>query len=144
MAFVESVTDSGLVVREQGADGAAIARALKQHDPSLRLVPQSARDGRIRWEVRKFMGGDRPSLFLLAWQTVSGEPLPLSWRLLDLVKQHDLNVTRSTAPDPDVANAELRERRRNDFDSAADAIADDHRPYIDRGRVQIRVKKQVL
>lgn len=143
MGFVDSVTDSGIVVREHGADGAAIARALKQYDPDLRLVPQRDGEGRTRWEVWQYQGGDRPAAFLLAWTTRQGEPLPLSMRLLDTVRLQDRNETRSKAPDADVENAKLRAGIAKDFDADADEIAREHAPYIDRGRVQIRVAKQV-
>lgn len=137
MSLQVSETGSGLLIAEQSADREAVARLLRDHDSSLRLVPQldEARSCTL-WCVYRYLGPDRDAQFLCAWQTPSGEPLPLSSRLLDKVQQLDLR-TVGNAPDMNALNDAHRAQVLRDRAATMAAIADDHKPYIDRGRVQI-------
>lgn len=114
MGLIHSRRDSGLIVAEYGTDGAAVRRALKDYDRNLELLPPGvdAIGGadRRHWRVYARVGGDRPLVFVTAWATESGEPLPLSMRLLDRVKEQDLN-TRVRYLDADARNARKQEER---------------------------------
>lgn len=127
MGLVHSRTDSGLVVAEYGADGAAVRRALKQYDRNLELLPpgvdvQGGADRR-HWRVYARVSGDRPLVFVTAWADRNGDPLPLSMRLLDKVKEQD-RTTRGVYLDADARNRELRaqvaERSRADSETLAE------------------------
>jgi hypothetical protein len=101
MGLVERVTDSGLILREEG--GAAVARALSEYDRDLSLVV----DTQGLWRVYA-----RDAL-VCAWADRDGNPLPLSMGLLDKIKQLD----RNTVPGPGPGRAERtaagrRHRRR--------------------------------
>jgi hypothetical protein len=134
-------TGSGLLIAEQAASHEHVARLLKQHDPSLRLIPQGGAGGGVLWTVYSWNGPDRPGTFVCAWQTPHGDPLPLSSRLLEKVQQLDKR-TVGDPPDPDKANAAHVAAVRRDRRNALDAVADEHRPYIDRGRVSVQVPRQ--
>lgn len=122
--LLESRTDSGLIVREEGADHASVARALREHDDLLRLAPMPSDDG-IVWTVMRYQGGDRPASIVCKWfDHARREPLPLSHRLVDHVKMLDRN-TRGRVEDVDAANERLRETVARDFDADVDEIARD-------------------
>jgi hypothetical protein len=108
------------------ADERAVARALRDYDDELRLVPQPTENG-LAYQVRRYRGGDKPSEFLFFWVDERGEPLPLSMNILDLVKQHDRN-TQSAYLD-EVARDELK-RQRDDahWEAQTQAMADDWVP----------------
>ena len=129
MGLVHSRTDSGLIVAELGSDGAAVRRALKEYDPQLELLPPGVdvRGGadRQHWRVYARTADDRPMLFITAWCTRDGDPLPLSMRLLDKVKEQDRN-TRSAYADEDTRNARLRARRAEDSRVEGEALVDEH------------------
>lgn len=143
MSLLVSETGSGLLVAEQSVDERAVSRLLRQHDDSLRLVPQrdEARMCTL-WCVYRYMGGDRPALFICAWQTPDGEPLPLSARLLDKVQQLDGRTT-GAPPNPDELNRQHRERLAKERRDRHDDIADYFRPHLDRNRVGISVSKEI-
>jgi hypothetical protein len=129
LTLVHSRTGSGLIVAEYGADGAAVLRALKEYDRSLVLLPPGVdmRSGadRQHWRVYAKVSDDRPPTFVLAWTDENGDPLPLSMRILDKVKEHDRN-TRGRVVDPDDHNR----RRRHAIESQAakdrEALREEH------------------
>lgn len=126
--LVHSRTGSGLIVSEYGADGAAVLRALKDHDPDLRLIPpgvsvQGAH--REHWAVYLYRGSERPPVFVLAWTGPDGGPLPLSHRLVDAVKQRDLNG-RGNPLSADQLNAARAEARRRQEERDREALRHDH------------------
>lgn len=124
MQYLE--TDSGLAVPLTGADEASVARALKEYDPDLRLIPQdSDAYGRRIYRVARRVGGDRPVQWVVTWRTREGDALPLSHRLVEKVKELDLN-TRARVDDPDDLNAALKDERRKDYDTDMDEIVRDH------------------
>ena len=117
MGLIHSRSNSGLIVAEYGADGAAVRRALKEYDPNLELLPPGVDtvDGadRRHWRVYARVAFDRPLVFVCAWTDGAGEPLPLSMRLLDKVKEQDRN-TRGRYQDADERNQALRDRATRD------------------------------
>jgi hypothetical protein len=125
-----SRTESGLLVAENAsADERAVARALRDHDPDLRLVPQSRVGDRIGYSVYRYAGSDRPAEFLLFWgNTASGEPYPLSSRLLDEVKRLDRN-SRGAGDyvDVDERNARAKAELREHADKQGEELFDDWR-----------------
>lgn len=133
-----SRTGSGLVVAEQGGDGAAIERNLRQLDPELRLVPGGIVNERVLWTVRAYQGPDRPSVLVLVWQDADGVPLPLSSRLLDEVQRH-ARGGRGDVKDADTLNRErqAREDKRAEAESEAltgDWLMKNGRPMLHRSQ----------
>lgn len=125
MSLVERTLDSGLILSEQGMDGAAIGRALRKRDPLLSLQGwPSNTHGCIIWKVVRYAGPDRPPDTVCVWQSDRGEPYPLSSGILDLVDQLDKN-TRSTYASEDERNAQLEAERRKATERANEAIRDD-------------------
>lgn len=106
-----SKTDSGLLVAEGQTSGGerAVARALKDHDRDLRLVPQFSQSLGQYWAVYVDRGSDRPADFLMAWLDPDGKPLPPSMRLVEMVKQLDKNSPVKAA-NPDELNRARQER----------------------------------
>jgi len=142
MGLVYSRSQSGLVVAEQGGDEAAIARALKEYDPDLRLLPPGVDlngTDRRHYRVVAYRGGDRPPRAVCAWATDSGEPLPLSSRLLDKVKLLDRN-TRTPYPTADEQNERLREQRER-YDEEYDEDMVDW--FVRRDKVRSPVRRSV-
>jgi hypothetical protein len=136
--FVYSRQDSGLVLAEHGADEAAVARALRQHDPDLRLVRQLDLERKVQvWKVYRYAGSNREAEFLLAWQTPRGEPMPLSMSLVDEVLRHDRNSRAADLVDADTANARLVQKQRNQSEADAEAARDDWRARAEKGRLPV-------
>lgn len=129
MGLIHSRTDSGLVVAEYGADGAAVRRALKEYDPNLELLPPgvdvAGGADRRHWRVYARVAHDRPLVFVTAWATSSGEPLPLSMRLLDKVRQQDRN-SRVGYQDADERNRQHMARLEAHARAESAALVDDH------------------
>lgn len=121
MSLVYTRTDSGLEVASYAADEAAVARALKDYDPELRLAPQPSDGyGCTVYKVFRWQGNDRPAVFLFAWVDEHGNPYPLSMQLLELVKRHDRN-TRNRALDADVLNAQKKAREAAQWEKDVEA-----------------------
>jgi len=117
--------DSGLVLAEFGQDEAAISKALRQHDPDLRLVPRhSEKFGKRYYAVYRYAGSDRPAEFVCAWTTDAGEPLPLSSRLLDLVQKLDRN-TRGEYEDENARERKRREQLERQLAADTQDLIDD-------------------
>lgn len=108
------------------SDEQAVSRALREYDDELRLVPQPTDTG-LAYQVRRWRGGDRPSEFLFFWADDHGNPLPLSMRLLDLVKQHDKN-TQSKRLDADARNALKQAREDAHWEAEMEALTTDWMP----------------
>ena len=119
--------DSGLVLAEQGMDGAALERELKRRDPLLSLQGfLSLEHGAVVWRVVREAGEAGPET-VCVWQSESGEPYPLSSGLLDLVDRLDRNSRGGYA-----SADELDERRRAEQvrqqQRDNEALADDWNP----------------
>lgn len=118
-----SRSDTGLLVAENGsADEKAIARALRDHDPDLRLVPQGFRNGMTAYKVYRYCGSERPAEFICFWGNAQGEPYPLSSRLLDKVRALDKSQRGSEGY---LSEDELNDRAKAARQEQAQADAED-------------------
>lgn len=126
MALVYSRTDNGLLVAHDApSDERAVARALRDYDPDLRLVPQGADGRNIAYKVYRYAGSDRPAEFICFWgDAATGEAYPLSSGLLEKVKALDKN-SRTRYVSPEEENALAAEARRRKADEDVEAIFDD-------------------
>jgi hypothetical protein len=133
VSLVLSQSQSGLVLATEGSDENACAAALKEYDRDLRLVPQdSDAFGQRVYKVFRYAGSEQPAQFVCGWWDDMGKPyggLSVTG-LLEMVKRLDRN-TRSDYVDPDVRNAELRERRAREANADFDAITDEFRGKLD-------------
>jgi hypothetical protein len=124
------LTASGLLVPE-GSQEAAVAAALRRHDPDLRLVPQdSDHFGRRIYKVYRWNGPDREATFVCGWWNDKLEPLPLSSALVDFVQYRDRN-TRGLPEDEDALDRKFRAEQRKDYLRDAEAIVQDHHKRVD-------------
>ena len=124
-------TSGGLLVPE-GALEAAVSRQLQELDPDLRLVPQDSDVyGQRIYKVYKYMGSERPALFVLLWGDGHGNPYPLSSALVEEVKRHDRNM-RGVLLDPDEHNRRLKEERYRDLASDLDELGAEYDSYFKR------------
>lgn len=118
MDLVFTQGPSGLVVANQGSDEAACARALREHDPDLRLVPpgvlvQGERESRSdAWRVYRYCGSERPIEFVCGWWDDRGTPYPQlsADGLLRMVQSLDRNL-RGDRVEADEHNARLLAER---------------------------------
>lgn len=125
-----SRTENGLLVPE-GAHEEAVRDALRRHDPELRLVPQdSDYYGQRVYSVYRYMGPDRDAIPILFWGDQQGNPYPLSNAIVDAVQLLD-RTTVGRVVDPDVKNAELRERRQRDFEEDVDELVREYEPILE-------------
>jgi hypothetical protein len=135
MPLVYTRQDSGLVVAEHASDEASVARALRDHDSDLRLVRQLSESlGALVWKVYRYAGSERPAEFVCAWTDRSGTPLPLSHRLVDMVKGLDRN-SRAPVADADTLNARRKERAEKEVQRHNQDLIDDHLPRVGRSPV---------
>lgn len=123
MQLVESRTDSGLVVVEQSTDGAAVGRALRQHDSSLELQQWPHPSGQWLYKVVA-RTGDGPPHTVYVHQAHDGTPLPLSSRIVDEVRLLDRNSRRPHA-DEDELDRQHRAQLARDEERDRDALIDD-------------------
>lgn len=132
MGFIVSET-SGLLL-PSGSEEAAVAAALKRHDPDLRLVPQdSDHFGRRVYKVYRYNGPDRDAGFVCGWWNDQMEPLPLSSALVEYVQYLDRN-TVGRQPDENELADRLRAERRKDYLRDAEAIVQEFGPKMDGKR----------
>jgi hypothetical protein len=108
----------GLVLAEHGADETAIRHALKGVDRDLRLV-RDDREGRPVYRVFKFMGESTEAAWVCDWRDDSGNPLPLTHRLVEKVSDLRLG-SRAPETDPAGHNDRLREQAAGEFREALD------------------------
>ena len=120
-------TDGGLLV-PQGAYEESVARALKDHDPLLRLVPQdSDHFGRRVYKVFRYAGSERSAEFILFWgDPTNNVAYPLSYAIVDEVKRHDRGERGFSAEDSDTINARLLEESRRKSREEGQALAEEH------------------
>ena len=138
-----TLTGGGLLVPE-GALESAVARALKEHDRDLRLVPQdSDAFGTRIYKVYKWNGPDREATFILGWWDENLRPLPLSMNIVDLVKHHDKN-TVGRPRDEDELDREFRAQKRKDYLRDAEAIVHDHADRVDGKKHQVLPRSRSL
>ena len=80
-----------LVLAEASVEQEAFQRELRKLDARLFLERHLLNDGRPVWTVQEHVGeragGPSPYRTVCYWDDDHGDPLPLTWRLLDKVKQ---------------------------------------------------------
>ena len=125
MGFVYERTDSGLEIAREGADEAAVIRALREHDDDLRLIRGVDEERHCWvWRVYRYRGSEQEAEFVCGHWDQSGAPYPLSMALVERVKELDRN-SRGQTIGADEANRRRQERleRQKEADSE-DLIAD--------------------
>lgn len=136
MGLVQRTHESGLVVAEESADEAALGHALKQIDRAYVLQKNPDGDTPGLYVVACVVNEDEPPIRILAWADGNGEPLPLSSGLVEKVKAWHVGA-RNRPETVDEYNARVGAELERDRQRDAEAIFDDHRPYLQRGRVQV-------
>lgn len=130
MTLVRRATKSGLIVAEQSADEAALGRALRQIDDRLAL------QFRPPYYVVVCQVNDHHAPVVATWMDIHGKPLPLSSGLVEKVRMWRLDA-RNKPMGVDEHNerrlAEIEKDRANMYE----ALRDDHRAGIERGRVAV-------
>jgi hypothetical protein len=119
--------ESGLVLAEQGMDGAALERELRKRDPLLGLQGYLSLEHRaVVWRVVREAGEAGPET-VCVWQSESGEPYPLSSGLLSLVDRLDRN-SRGAYAGVDELDARRRAEQARQQQRDNEALADDWNP----------------
>jgi hypothetical protein len=136
VSYALRTTGSGLVVADEAMDEARVDAALKRLDRSFSL--QKRRDDGELVEVYKVVKyvSDTLAPVVFTWVDEHGRPLPLSHALVDEFRRHMIGE-RTDYVSEDEHNRRLVEERRRDARREADAVLDDHRPYVERGRVSV-------
>jgi hypothetical protein len=130
--LVTRVTKSGVVAVEETVDDTGLGRALKEIDD--RYV--------LQWwppyhKVFCIVSEDQPAIPILTWCDEQGEPLPLTWRLVDEVKKWRPEARARRGPDADERNRQLLEQNERNRQAKAEAIAEDHAAGIVHGRTSV-------
>ena len=123
-------TESGLVVAEEVIGEPAFKHALEQFDARLSL------QFRPPYYVVVCQVNDHYAPVIATWMDLNGNPLPLSSGLVEKVKAWHVGA-RNRPETVDEFNARRQAELERDIARELEAIRDDHRPYVDRGRVQI-------
>jgi hypothetical protein len=122
-------------------DEASVQRQLKRLDGRL-VLQKHARDGVEGGWVYKVVCivSDTLAPIIYTWMDDYGNPLPLSSGLVDAV-QSLLLGSRNKPEDEDAWNARVMAERNRDIEREKQAMMDDHRPYVDRGRKSVSFAK---
>jgi hypothetical protein len=120
----------GLLVAEQGWDFDTVARSLKEIDRSLVL------QYRAPFYVVVKIVNDHEAPVVFTWMTRKGEPLPLSSGLVEEFKRHRPDAPNQ-GPSIDERNAAHLAALEADRERESEAIIDDHRARVERGRVSV-------
>jgi len=142
MGLVHSQTDSGLVIAEESADEAAVARALKQLDPTLELTKQID-PAYMRWvyKVHSCLGSERPPVFITDWRDKDGTPRDLTFSLVDRVRRLDRN-SRSEALEADRMNDEFERKTLMRRQDELDALRSEYEPALKSNRLAVPIKEK--
>lgn len=130
MSLHHRATESGLVVAEEVIGEPALKRALTSFDQRLSL------QFRPPYYVVVCRVNDHYAPVIATWMDLNGKPLPLSSGLLEKVKAWHIGG-RNRPETVDEFNDRRQAELERDKARALEAIRDDHRPYIERGRVQV-------
>ena len=130
MTSIIRETGTGLVVAEQAADERAVGHALRQIDDRLAL------QHRPPYYVVVKVVSEREAPVIYTWMTATGDPLPLSSGLVEDFKKHRLDAPNKP-PTVDERNRMRLAELEREWADAADALNDDHRGRVDRGRRQV-------
>lgn len=127
--------ETGLVLAEHAEDERAVAAALKRLDSRLVLQKHRRDDapGGWVWKVVCVVS-DTYAPIVFTWTDEQGRALPLSSALVDEVQRHTLGA-RNRGPDADEHNRRLIAEKARDDEREREAIKDDHRARLERGRV---------
>jgi hypothetical protein len=128
---------SGLIVARDSMDEESVGRALKRLDGRL-VLQKHARDeveGGWVYKVICFVS-DTYAPIVLTWSDEYGRPLPLSSGIIDKVQSLYLDA-RNKPISADEHNARLAAELERDRQANADAVIEDHRPYVERDRVSV-------
>lgn len=131
--------DSGLVLAESICrDESQVVAALKEIDPRLALQKERANaEGGWKYRVLRVWSEDQPPTPILTWTDSYGNPLPLTFGLIDKVKIHMLGFRGNDYyVSADEHNAKVQaERDKQRADDLA-AIRDEHLPRLS-GRLSV-------
>lgn len=130
MSLVYRETGKGIWLAEQGADEAAMQRALERLDDRLILAWEvdPIYSSRVYKVVRR-VSDDRPAVHICDWRDDYGKPLPLSSGLTDLVQSLRPGA-RGAGLGMDEHNARLAAKRKDEADAMVDSIAHDYRKKL--------------
>jgi hypothetical protein len=120
---------SGLVVARDSMDEEAVERALKRLDGRFTLQKRWE-DGHGWVYVVIEVVSDSYAPIVLTWRK------PLSSALIDKLQSLQQGQ-RNALADEDEHNAKLVETLERDRQAFADAVLEDHEPYVSRGRVSV-------
>lgn len=133
----------GLVVCEAPVEAQSITRALKQLSDRLFLELHLTQGHGYVWTVQEHVGenaGGSPYRTVLYWTDGEGIPLPLTWRIVDKVKQLEGDaVVRITAAKEEglrrrqAALAEVREAAAEMAGEVQKAMRPGHSAVLPRG-----------
>lgn len=128
-----------LLLAEYTADERQVSAALKEYDPHLRLIWEVDREtGRQVWIVVSVWSPEHPAVTILNWrENGCGDPLPLTMRIVSDVRRLREQDPVKASKAIDAANQKVKDDAAKQARTDALAVADDHRPYVDRGRVQV-------
>jgi hypothetical protein len=137
VALITRTTAVGLVLAEHAQDEAAVARALRQIDDKLCLQKHPGQiSGGWVYKVFRAWSDDHPADLICTWADEYGNPLPLTMGLVDLVNRLRLDAP-NRGVDADAHNeAHLAGIRKLGRD-LEQAVIDDHRAKVERGRVSV-------
>jgi hypothetical protein len=130
VTLVRRTHESGLVLAEHAQDEAGLARALRQIDSRLTL------QFRPPYYVVVCQVNDHYAPVIATWMDIYGHPLPLSSGLLEKVQAARLGA-RNQPLSVDEHNAQRLADIESDRERMYEALRDDHRPTIERGRTTV-------
>lgn len=130
MTLVRRTHESGLVLAEHAQDEVGLTRALRQIDDRLSL------QFRPPYYVVVCRVNDNYAPVIATWMDLHGHPLPLSSGLLEKVQSWRLDA-RNKPLSVDEHNARRQAELEKDRESMYEALRDDHRATIERGRTQV-------
>lgn len=135
MSLVTRQTQSGLILAENDGGGwAGLRRALRQIDDRLVLWPPDVMSP--YWRVLYRVSDDKPAETILTWMNDDGSPRELSSGILERVRKLDRRDGQQ-GPTADELNQQHDERLKRQRESELEALKDEYRPYLDRGRVGV-------
>ena len=127
----------GLIVAEHGQDERSVAQALKQIDDRLILQkhPGPVEGGWV-YKVFRHVSDWQPPLPVATWADEHGNPLPLTFGLVDLVNRLRLDAPNK-APDADERNQQRLAEIERERENISRDIMDDHKAKVARFRSTI-------
>lgn len=130
MSFAHRITGSGLVLAEQAMDETAIGAALRQFDQRLSL------QFRPPYYVVVCSVSEYEAPVVATWMDLHGRPLPLSSGLLEKVQAWHVG-SRNRPETVEEHNARRLVELETMRARTAEAVREDHRPYVERDRTQV-------